>query len=176
MDQHPFHTQALLASEISMFRPNGKRPPKSVELVIDLTWVDSCRWRTYFIAADRKQFGWHLWEKGSCETGEHAFVIVARGYPYSGYSARDAAERLLTEAWRREYNAWLKELSGSVVTQSGLLKESDVRRIEDELFPEEKEEATVPTQVIERPASNILNFAILFCGGRGPRDGCTAHH
>ncbi len=159
MDQQPFHTLALLASEISMFRPNGKRPPKSAELVIDLRWVDSCRWRTYFIAADQKQFGWYLWEKGSCETGEHAFVIVARGYPYSGYSARDAAAMLLTEAWRREFNAWLKELTGSVVTQAGLLEEADVRRIEEELFPEEKEEAMLPTQILEKPASNILHFA-----------------
>jgi len=57
--------------------------------------------------------------------------------PYHGYDAKFAAERILTAAWKHELELWGDEGRG-IVTEEGLLTQTDIERIEHEVFgPEE---------------------------------------
>jgi hypothetical protein len=53
------------------------------------------------------------------------------------YTAKFAAERILAAAWKHELELWGDEGRG-IVTEEGLLTQTDIERIEHEVFgPEE---------------------------------------
>jgi hypothetical protein len=62
------------------------------------------------------------------------YAKVASATPFHGYTARFAAERLLTAAWRDGLEMWDEDLKGACVDEEGLLTKTDIERIEREIF------------------------------------------
>jgi hypothetical protein len=62
------------------------------------------------------------------------YAKLARGSPYGGYTAKFAAEKLLTAAWRGERQDYGSDLRGAHVDQEGLLTKDDIEVIENEIF------------------------------------------
>jgi hypothetical protein len=62
------------------------------------------------------------------------YARLASATPFHGYTAKFAAERLLTAAWKDELEMWSEDLRGACVDEEGLLTKADIESIEREVF------------------------------------------
>ena len=117
-----------------------RKPPRSAKLVASLMWAWSpahCRSNNYWLCTNRKRTDWILWEESSdWENGKPLYFEVASGTPWRGVDAKRAADELLAEAWRDEWEAWESPGQGAFVERAGILDAEDIARIEKRVYQE----------------------------------------
>jgi hypothetical protein len=59
---------------------------------------------------------------------------LANATPFHGYTAKFAAERLLTAVWKAEHETSYEDYRGGRVDEEGLLTKTDIKNIEREVF------------------------------------------
>ena len=129
-----FSTTSYAGVGIEQMHEPGTRPPSEAQLVVYLdcgSGPGGGDYRTYFISADKNRSVWELWQMISdYDTGESIYVIVAYGEPFQGYSAKQAAELLLTKSLIDDHDIeWVSEPPWTIM-KSGLLEPVDIERIE----------------------------------------------
>jgi hypothetical protein len=62
------------------------------------------------------------------------YAQLAHARPFRGYTAKFAAERLLTAVWKAEHEASYEEYRGGRVDEERLLTKTDIENIEHEVF------------------------------------------
>ena len=84
--------------------PNS-RAAKTAKLVATVSWSWSfghSRCDRYLIGSDRNRMAWTLWATANDFDGRGVYALFASGTPCRGYTARSAAEQLLTASWSCE--------------------------------------------------------------------------
>jgi hypothetical protein len=62
------------------------------------------------------------------------FAQLANATPFHGYTAKFAAEQLLTAVWKAEHETSYEDYRGGRVDEEGLLTKTDIENIEREVF------------------------------------------
>jgi hypothetical protein len=130
-----FKTVSLMGTDLSEFRPDGEKPPRSAKLVISISWSWSPAHSasvTYLLSTTRERDVWLLWGQGyDWDTGKPIYARVAWGAPYRGYSAKFAARQLLAAAWRGEIEqgGCAEEFENPDIDREGLVTKGDVQLI-----------------------------------------------
>jgi hypothetical protein len=62
------------------------------------------------------------------------YARMASATPFHGYTAKFAAELLLTAAWKDELEMWGEDLTDARVDEEGLLNKTDIDSINREVF------------------------------------------
>jgi hypothetical protein len=128
-----FEVQSYIGSEIAQFRADGERPPRSAKLVACVSWSWSpahSRSARYLLSTTRNRSVRILWEEGvDYDSGKPLYAMVAEGAPYRGVSPKTAAENLLREVWRKEFELDSADIRDVDVDLAGLLEAKDIERI-----------------------------------------------
>src|SRR6516225_7576370 len=118
------------------FRADGERPPRSAKHVATISWSWSPAHSAclrYLINTDRQRKGWTLWAEAYDDGRMYARLAYA--WPFHGYTAKFAAERLLTAAWKADLESLGEDyVRGACVDEEGLLTKTDIENIEREVF------------------------------------------
>jgi hypothetical protein len=135
-ENEPFEVHTYIGGSPAEFSTDGERPPKSAKHVATVSWSwgpahSDCQ--RYLISTDRQRKGWTLW---AMAYGDHGRMYAELAYarPFRGYTAKFAAERLLTAVWKAEQETWYQDYSGGRVDEEGLLTKTDVENIERAVF------------------------------------------
>jgi len=117
---------------------DGERPPRSAKLVASLdlgSGPGGGDYRKYLICSDKHRTGWALWEMiNDYDTGRPLYARRAWGEPYKGYSAREAAKRMMLDCLLAESRLWM--VNEIRVEVDGLLDGNDFDRIMEILAEE----------------------------------------
>jgi hypothetical protein len=124
---------AHIETNADQFYFDGPKPPESARLVASVgwSWGDSGTFDwDYLLSSDKQRSGWFLWARATDEcTEKPMFRYLAKGTPYSGISAKDAAEQLLLASWSAEPSDYGEYLTGSYSVHEGLLRREDIERL-----------------------------------------------
>lgn len=137
-ENEPFEVHTYIGGSPAEFSVDGERPPRSARHVATVSWswgpAHSARLR-YLISTDRQRKGWTLWAEAYVD-GQRMYAELAYAKPFRGYTAKFAAERLLTAVWKAELETSYGEdyVSGGRVDEEGLLTKADIENIEREVF------------------------------------------
>lgn len=128
-----FKVHSRFGTMLSQGRMGRERPPRSAKLVADLDMGSnpaSGDFRIYLLCTDRQRSSWNLWLNTGDENGDYTqYFRAATGRPYRGYSAKFAAEQLLTKAWQEERDTCEWVPPDWLVMKAGLLNQEDINRI-----------------------------------------------
>jgi len=118
------------------FRADGERPPRSARHVatVSWSWSPAHSRRERYLICSWKRRGWTLWALAYDIDYGRMYAQLASATPFHGYTAKFAAERLLTAAWKDELEMWSEDLRGACVDEEGLLTKADIESIEREVF------------------------------------------
>jgi hypothetical protein len=132
----PLEVVTYAGSDLGDFRVDGERPPRSAKHVATVSWswspAHSARER-YLICSWRRK-GWTLWAMAYDDGGRRMYAQMASATPFHGYTAKFAAELLLTAAWKAGVEMWGEDLTGAHVDEEGLLNQTDIDKINREVF------------------------------------------
>jgi hypothetical protein len=125
-EQEPFEVVSYAGSELSDFKVDGERPPRTAKLVATVSWSWSpahSRRDRYLICTDRNRASWTLWAVAQDFDGRRMHAQIASATPFRGYTARFAAEQLLIAGWRSELEMYDTDLRGGPRGRRGSIDE-----------------------------------------------------
>jgi hypothetical protein len=140
-ENEPFEVaDTYVGSPLAELSADGERPPKSAKLVATVSWswgpAHSDRLR-YLISTERQRRGWTLWAEAYVD-GQRMYAQLGYARPYRGYTAKFAAERLLTAVWKAERENYYDNYSGGRVVEEVLLAKTEIENIEREVYGTEE--------------------------------------
>jgi hypothetical protein len=132
----PFEVVTFGRTDLGQFRADGDRPPRSARHVatVSWSWSPAHSRRDRYLICSWKRKGWMLWGMAYDIDHGRMYAQLAGATPFHGYTAKFAAERLLTAAWKDELETWSEDLRGACVDEEGLLTKTDIEKIEREVF------------------------------------------
>ena len=143
-NRQPFSAESAesnAAQDIEIMRELDQRPPRSAKLVACIDFGSGPGggdYRTYLLSTDRGRSGWSLWLMVSdYDTGKQIYCEAASGSPCRGYSAKYAAEQLLTKVLEDERDIGWADPPPWGVMEAGLLDADDIERIGTTVFAED---------------------------------------
>lgn len=120
------------------YEDSGK-PPRSKKLIAVCSWAwgpAHSRSEYYYLSCSRDQKEWQLWSKpGDVDLGTFWFNPVLLRVQ-NKILIREAARRLITEAWKAEWKAYNSPGPGVSAATEGILNQSDLEEISKEAFGE----------------------------------------
>ena len=136
-ENEPFDVVTYGGSDLGEFRADGERPPRSAKHVatVSWSWSPAHSRRERYLICSWKRRGWTLWAMAYDFDHGRMYARLAYAWPFRGYTAKFAAERLLTAAWKADLESLGEDyVRGACVDEEGLLTKADIESIEREVF------------------------------------------
>ena len=136
-ENEPFDVVTYGGSDLGEFRADGERPPRSAKHVatVSWSWSPAHSRRERYLICSWKRRGWTLWAMAYDFDHGRMYARLASATPFHGYTAKFAAERLLTAAWKADLESLGEDyVRGACVDEEGLLTKADIESIEREVF------------------------------------------
>jgi hypothetical protein len=133
-ENEPFEVVTFDRAGLGQFGAGGQ-PPRSARHVATVSWAwgPAGSHRERLLICSWKRRGWTLWAMADDFEYGRMYAKLASATPFHGYTAKFAAERLLTAAWK-DQSLGEDYFRSACVDEEGLLTKTDIENIQREVF------------------------------------------